>query len=989
MLVTSPTLLGRHDQLALLDESLAAARAGRGRAVFLLGEAGLGKSRLAAECAYRAFTRGLTVLRGRAGTSSSVTMPYRPIAEALHSLFRVSGPPRDLELVPYRSALAGLLPEWREAGASAEAASVVETAEAVLRLLAVTTRDLTSPQGGGCLLVLEDLHDADAETLAVVDYLCDHLPGLPVLLLATLRPEEGQAGELARALGRRRAALLSELVPLTDQEVADLAESALAAASGRPPGAGILPSEVADRLVRDAGGNPFVVEELLSGMVTAGALHRGPDGDWLLRGDLTIDVPRTVVSSVTQRAARLGPVGRTLLETAAVLGRRFSLSVLRDVTGLDDRELLAHLRAGIESQLVSPSGPVADWYEFRHALTAEALLAGLLPSERAAIAVRAADVIELAHPGLPGAWGPRAAALRLAAGDRTAAARRYAEAGRAALGAGAVDSAIHLLERAESLLTTPEQAADRAPVVERLVYTLVDSGQLDRALALVESLPETGSGALAVDRLAALHSRLAWAAVTTARHPEAAAQVHRVRGLLGRFDSTALIPAVQVVEAHLILADQGTDGVERRSRAEALARQAAEAAERLGTPEIACQAWELLALLARHQGFAEADSCLERGLALATVHGLTTWQIGTMLRLGANDFMRTGSSGRLERAYRAAVGHGALALMHGAEATLAMQSVLRGEYSAARELTGRCLAPTARLRNADNHRYVLLTRAALAAHQGRRRELDQELAEFRRWGGGQSLQQPLVYGSRAVCALLEEDHERALAELDEALIWEERHPSLFYLNGRYGLRPLLLALAGRSDPEDHGAVTAEPAAGLPWNRQFERLALAVHLGRSGRAGEARTAVVQAQEAARLFPMAGHLGLRLAAQAALADGWGEPVEWLRKAEEYFHQAAVPVVASTCRDLLRRAGAPVGQRRGGTARIPADLRRQGVTAREYEVLLLLGTRPGNQEIAGRLFISARTVEKHVASLLAKTGCPHRAALCDYATETAGAA
>jgi DNA-binding CsgD family transcriptional regulator len=177
---------------------------------------------------------------------------------------------------------------------------------------------------------------------------------------------------------------------------------------------------------------------------------------------------------------------------------------------------------------------------------------------------------------------------------------------------------------------------------------------------------------------------------------------------------------------------------------------------------------------------------------------------------------------------------------------------------------------------------------------------------------------------------------------------------------------------------------AEPAAALPWNRQFERLGYAVHLGRAGRAAEALDAVEAAQEAARPFLMARRLGLRLVAEAALQDGWGDPVSWLRSAEEHFHTAGVPAVASACRDLLRRAGASIPQRRTGSAAVPAELRSQGLTVREYEVFLLLTTRLGNQEIAERLYISPRTVEKHVASLLAKTGHPHRSALCDYAAE-----
>ncbi|GAA1951892.1 ATP-binding protein [Kitasatospora viridis] len=977
MLISSPVVVGRGDELALLDDSLAAARQGEGRAVFLLGEAGIGKSRLAAECAYRAFSGGQAVLRGRAATSG-VTMPFRPIAEALLSHFRLGGPPQLPELAPYRSALGSLLPEWRAAEPAGEAPSLFETAEAVLRLLLAISRDLTQHRGPGCLLVIEDLHDAEAETLAVVEYLCDNLRGLPVCLLVTLRPHAHQAGELARTAALRRTAVLTELRPLTGDEVRTMAAAALAVDDGQ------LPAAVADRLVRDGEGNPFVVEELLGGMVSAGVLRRGPVGDWQVDGDLGIDVPTTVVHSVAQRAAGLSPAGRAMLDTAAVLGRRFSLPVLKLVTGLEDRDLLVHLRAGIDAQLISPSGPVGDWYEFRHALTAEALLAQLLPAERAAIASQAADAVERAHPGLPGEWCPQVAALRLTAGDTRAAALHFAEAGRAALAGGAVNSAVSLLEQAHGLLTGPAEAADRSRVAEQLAYTLIETGQLDRATGLVETLPAAGAGVLGTGRDLALHTRLAWAAVTAGRYEEAAARVQYVRSRLGGFISATHTPAVDVVEAYLVFAGVEGPDTDRAAEAERLARRAAAGAERVGLAEVACQAWDLLALFERRYGFDRADACLERGLALATEHGLTGWQVTLLIRLGANEFLRSGSCDRLQRAHRAALSHGALVLMHSAEATLAIQAVLRGEYATARELTDGCVEATARLRNADNHQLVLLTRAALAAHQGRRREMDRELAEFRRWDGERSLQLPLVFGSRAVCALLEEDRAQALDELDRALAWEDRNPSVFYLSGRYGLRPLLRALTGQADAAEHEQAAAHPAAMLPWNRQFERLAHAVHEGRAGRTAAARAAVAEAGRVGAPFLMARRLGLRLVAEAALADGWGEPVEWLRGAEEYFHAGAVPAVAVACRELLRRAGAGVPQRRTGTEAVPAELRRRGLTAREYDVFLLLLHRLGNQEIAQRLFISPRTVEKHVASLLAKTGCPHRAALCDHAAE-----
>jgi DNA-binding CsgD family transcriptional regulator/tetratricopeptide (TPR) repeat protein len=987
MLIASPLVVGRHDQLAWADRALGAVRRQQGQALFLLGEAGIGKSRLASEYAYRAFTEGVAVLRGRSATTDGVPAPFRPIAEALLSLFRVSGPPQDPALAPYRSALAAILPEWRDSGRGAEPCPLVETAEAVLRVLASVAADLSRHHSTGCLLVLEDLHDADAETLGIVEYLCDNIGALPILLVATLRPGAGPAADLSAALSRRRSADLSELRPLSDDEVRQMAEAALSELdpAPQPPHTPALAPDVAERLARDAGGVPFVVEELLSGMVDAGVLRRGPAGAWQIQGDPAIDVPRTVVHSIAQRMARLDPATRTLLNTAAVLGRRFSLPVLKTVTAMQDRDLLIHLRAGIDAQLISPSGPVADSYEFRHALTADALLAALLPTERAAIAGRAADAIERAHPRLAGEWGRQVAGLRLSAGDVRAAALRYAEAGRAALAEGSVDSAVSLLERAQDLLAGPAAAADRAPVVERLVYTLVDAGQLDRALVLADTLPATGAGSLDAAGSAALHSRLAWAAVNDGRHEEAAARLHRVRLLLDRFDSASVLPAVQVVEAHLVLAGSAGTAAGRVAEAERLAREAARAADRAALPEIGCQAWQLLALLERRHGFDRADACLERGLALATGNGLVTWQIRALLRLGANDFMRTGSYELMERAHREAAEHGALGQMHNAEATLAMQKLLCGDFASARALLDGCAPAAVRLGNTDLQRYVQLTRATLAAHQGRRREMNAALDRFRHSGGEESLHVPLVFGCQAVCALLHEDPGQALGALDEAVGWEEHNPSVFYLNGRHGLRLLLRALTGRAGRAEHDTMAADPAASLPWNRHFERLAVAVHEGRAGRAAGARAAWEQAQHAGEPFAMARALGRRLVAEAALADGWGDPVPWLREAEAYFHDAAVPAVASACRTLLRQAGATISQRRTGTDNVPAGLRRQGVTAREYEVFLLLASRMGNQEIAGKLHISARTAEKHVASLLTKTGHPHRTALCDYADAT----
>jgi DNA-binding CsgD family transcriptional regulator len=161
-----------------------------------------------------------------------------------------------------------------------------------------------------------------------------------------------------------------------------------------------------------------------------------------------------------------------------------------------------------------------------------------------------------------------------------------------------------------------------------------------------------------------------------------------------------------------------------------------------------------------------------------------------------------------------------------------------------------------------------------------------------------------------------------------------------------------------------------------------QFAHAVLLGRDGRIDEADAMAAEALETASLYPMARHLGLRLIAEPAHADGWGEPVNWLRQAEDYFHNADVQPVASACRSLMRQLGATVSQRRIGTDQVPANLRQLGITIREYEVCRLLVDRIGNKSIASRLHISPRTVEKHVASLMTKTQQPDREALSSFA-------
>ncbi|MGA9279138.1 response regulator transcription factor, partial [Ilumatobacter sp.] len=121
---------------------------------------------------------------------------------------------------------------------------------------------------------------------------------------------------------------------------------------------------------------------------------------------------------------------------------------------------------------------------------------------------------------------------------------------------------------------------------------------------------------------------------------------------------------------------------------------------------------------------------------------------------------------------------------------------------------------------------------------------------------------------------------------------------------------------------------------------------------------------------------------LVTQAALRDGWGEPVPWLRELEASFFDRGLERVARDCRSLLGQAGEPVPRRRRGQAPVPPGLRALGITGREVEVLLLIAQRKTNREIADELFLSVRTVEHHIASLFTRTGVHDRVSLAEFA-------
>ncbi|MFJ9539114.1 helix-turn-helix transcriptional regulator [Streptomyces sp. NPDC101225] len=970
MRTRAAAFVGRPAELAALRTVLVDARRGHGTVAFLTGEPGIGKSRLLREFLGCAVDAEMPVLRGR----SSVTgppVPFRPLTEALMSVARTLDPDLARQLGPYQRVLGRLVPDWADPDGQYGDASMVVIAEAVLRLTALVGRE------NGCVLALDDLHEADPETLAVVEYLAGNLAGQPVAVVASVRTESPGAHLLAEEVSRRNDGITLPLTRLGRPEVHELVTSCLEAEPG------LVPAEVSDRLLHDSAGNPLMVEELLHSMIATGELVYAQNA-WRLTGVTAGSVPPTLVRLISARADRLGPGGSRLLSVAALLGRRFQLTLAQHVLGLDDQTLLNDVQSAVEAQLLTPDEGIPGWYTFQHPLAVEALRSRLSPGELARTALRAAETAAELYPELPDEWCQLAARLREHAGEFTAAARLYLECGRRATVAGAPGSAVAVLEHARSVLDDPTGGVRHhgllTEILEALLQALADDGRLEKALAVAEELTAQAPG----DRTRQIgrHIRLAWAAQVAGHWAQGDAQVSAARELLPGAATEEQRASLDAVAAYLAVLSPAAD---RMARSAELARSAAQRAERIPLPAAVCQAWYILGFAGREHDLTESDACFRRALDCAVEHGLTAWRNYALVGLGGNAWLAQADAGPLTRAHQEVLRAGAIALAQNASAVLGLHRVLTADFERAEEELQTCLTQSRGLRLVTVTHYALMARVVLAAHRGRREEMQAAIAEFARHGGDDSGEASLVHGlGRAFCALLEED--RATAELDMARVTAEqgRRQSPFHLDGHHGLGILLDVLAGRADEERLREAAATGAGGMRWNRQFVALAEAVLAGRRADAAGVSEAMRRAEVAAGPFRMARCLGLRLVAEPAAAEGWGRPRDWLREAEEYFHQADVGPVAGACRTMLRRLGEPVRQRRTGTNRIPDALRRLGVTVREFEVLEMMPDKPSNKALAARLHISPRTVEKHVASLMLKTGLPDRGALVDRARE-----
>jgi DNA-binding CsgD family transcriptional regulator/tetratricopeptide (TPR) repeat protein len=952
-------LIGRDQPLDIARAALADARRGSGGVLLVSGEAGVGKSRLVSELVAGARESGMQVLFGRA-VQADVPIPFRPFSEAFLSHFRRQGLPSLPELAPFRPALGRLLPEWRTAGEATHEPLVV-LAEGMVRLLTAAAGE------AGALLVLEDMHWADQETLEVLEYFADVLRTQPVLCVATVRSEEASpALRLTQGLKAARTATVLELDALAADDLGRMTAACLDSVS--------VPDGVPDGLLEYvrtwSDGLPFMVEEVLAGAVGAGVLAWDGHG-WSFDTDAGPLLPVSFVENVRGRLRGLGPEPARVLRVAAVLGRRFDWTLLPAAAEVPDLEVMTALRAGVDAQLLVAE-PGAQ-FRFRHALTRDAVLDDLLPAERAIVCAAVLDVVEASHPGLPGQWCEVAARLAEGSGQRERAAGLLLELGRRSLATGALGSAEQILDRARAATS---DAALEADIDEVAAEVLALAGKTDQAIVVGSRVADQ---LRIIDgpatRRANAHLGVARAAVTACVWEVAEDHLARARESATAAADDGLSARVDTVAAHAAL------GQGRPETALPLVERALATAEELGLHELACEALEVIGRCWRLSDAAASEQAFDRARVIAETHGLALWRTRATSELAWLDTLTGGGDERLRSAHDQALACGAWGIVAHLELAYGQWYLLRFRMDESLERLRRCDELSERLGMpvllAIAHASELLVHAVLGHADGVERSAEAARAAV----GDDPGVNVMVLAGLGMAALVEEDLDATRDFFARANDEFARLPTTPQDPTR-GLSVLLSVHDSTSAGEAAALVAAADTADAAMTklaRGYLRFARAVALGRAGRTAEAEAEFTEGE--ALLREMADgwlHHGFRLAGPPAVDDGWGDPGRWLLEALGGFESRGLTRGADALRALMRGAAIPVPRRGQATPGLPARWATAGVTAREAEVLALLGEGLTNQEIADRVFLSSRTVERHLANVGARLGTRSRSEL-----------
>lgn len=912
----------------------------------LTGEAGIGKTRLAALAVGLARARGMTVLEGRPSAGVGA-LPLGVMRDALRRARRAQMP-----LDGTGDALADAFPRWL----LPELASggPPDTVERDVLLEAAVRFVCAHATGRGLLLMLEDLHLATESTCAMVEHLAGAVAGHDVALLLTFRDERvAPLTALRRALRRDGVVAETVLTPLADDAVALL----IARALGTAPA-----PEVVAAVARVTAGNPFAVEEVVRAAVDRGRLDPST-GHWT-SGDRRVPLPWTVRDMLVSRTRGLPEGDQEVLRLAAVIGEQIPVPLLSHASGRPPAALLATLgRLRERGMLANAAG---DAVAFRHALAREAVLADMLSAERASLHRRVLEALEDGTGDVDEAGLEVVLVHALGSGEHSRAVGYSLRAARRARALGGLEEAAAHLERASAMWSPAMGTGLHAELLLERGRVLAAGGDRPRAL---EVLREARRQALRAGRPGVAGAALACAAEARLDHNEREGVIADLRRaceeVAGEGDELRAEVLAVLARADLVTADPEAA---RRRAVEGLALAPASMATVLSLRIT------LGAAMANCGEAMTGVAMLEEARRAAGDRGDAAMELRALLKLAACH------ADRLEEAARHADAAVALARSHGRPAPLlgalwrrAAIHVEAGEWDAA---DARAEEAEALLGDVDDPvalMGLMVVRGMRARRSGRVDEATDLFTAVRDEAARRGIPERELESCVGIA------RTRSSAG-DPAAAWEALEPAVARWGDVVGApSPAVVALLVtavelclvRGDTARAVALAARLARTAPGPRADYAVALAA--GADGRPGAAETVSRTADivlsmgrrpEAARMLMVAAEVLSRAPGDPGPAADLAERARGLYRAmgsDEWGRRAD---------GLLRRLGRPAASR-AGRADGP-----DGLTPREREVLGLIAEGLSNRAIAERLVISEATAARHVFNMFTKLGVHTRA-------------
>jgi len=379
----SNTFVGRQAEMASLSAGLSQALSGDPQAFLLMGEAGMGKTRMIEEFAQRSAAQGASVLVGRCREEEGAPA-FWPWIQILRTLIESGREETLSSLEPYAAVISQMLPEFRTLFPTISPLPDVEAEQARFRLLDAITRFLqASAKQKPLAMMIDDLHRADTSSLLLLEFLVRELRDSPVFILGAYRDLD-ILGDTAREQCLTRVARTATSRSI---QLKGISRSAVGELVGQPEDADLVSA-----LYEKSAGNPFFLSQLIQLLEVDSAGLRSMSAD-----EWRFSLPTGVRDAISSQLIGLPPQTREVLTLAAVIGRDFTTALLARALGLPFPEVLDQLEPALETRLIEDVQHHSSSYRFSHALLRDVVYDQIRKLDRAKLHKRIGEALEALH----------------------------------------------------------------------------------------------------------------------------------------------------------------------------------------------------------------------------------------------------------------------------------------------------------------------------------------------------------------------------------------------------------------------------------------------------------------------------------------------------------------------------------------------------------------------------------------------------------------